>query len=234
MLITYLDDSGTISNRNERHYILAGVCIFERQVFHLEKAMNAVAQGTGLVESPGYLELHGADMYARRKAWRKFRTREEACEVICSALRAAHKAKDWRLFGVVVDKQRCPKHENPAEYAFEQICNSVDMYHRYREDRGDRHSGLMIMNESTRAQRLQALITQFRHNGHRWGDLRHFIEVPFFVASKTTRLVQYADLVCYALWRKYEHDDARFFDIIADSFATESDIQPGLVHYPPA
>ena len=233
MFITYLDDAGTIGDHGERHYVMAGICIFERQIFYLDEALDGVVRDTGLVESPKDLELHGAEMYVRRKVWRKFRTREESCRVIVNALHAARKAKDWRLFGVVVDKKRCPENENPAEYAFEQICSRVDLYLRRRERKGDRHSGLLVLDNSAREPRLQALATQFRHAGHRWGNLRHFVEVPLFVDSKATRLVQYADLVCYALWRKYEWDDPRFFDAVSDKFDSEDGVRHGLFYYPP-
>lgn len=232
MLITYLDDAGAVGNSKERHYILAGVCIFERQVFYLDEALDHVVRDTGFVENPKDLELHGNAIHARRGIWRKFRTRAEARRVILNALHAARKAVDWRLFGVIVDKTRCA--ENPAEYAFEQICSRVDLFLRRREEKNDRHSGLLILDNSTRESRLQELAIQFRYVGHRWGkNLRHFVDAPLFADSKATRLVQYADLVCYALWRKYEKNDPEFFDAISDKFDKENGVRHGLVYYPP-
>lgn len=235
MLITYLDDAGTVGNSNERHYILAGISIFERQVFYLDEALDEVVRETGLVENPKDLELHGNAIHARRGIWRKFRTRKEARDVILRALYAArNKAMDWRLFGVIVDKKRCSAMEDPAEYAFEQICSRFDYYLRRREQKKDRHGGLLVLDESVRETRLQELATQFRHDGHRWGkNLRHFVDVPLFVNSKATRLVQFADLVCYALWRKYECDDPEFFDAISDKFDSDKGVQHGLLYHPP-
>ena len=237
MFITYLDDAGNIGNPEERHYILAGVCIFERQVFYLDEALDRVVQETGFAEISKNLELHGSFIHARRSVWRKFRTREEARALIVKALHAARKAMDWRLFGVVVDKHRCS--EDPAEYAFEQICSRFDYYLRRRErtldqfGKRDRHGGLLVMDESVRKTRLQELAARFRHDGHRWGkNLRHLVDVPLFADSKATRLVQYADLVCYALWCKHEKNDPEFFNAIADKFDAEGGVQHGLVYHP--
>ena len=232
MFITYLDDAGAIGNSDERHYILAGVCIFERQVFYLDEALDDVVKQTELVETPRDLELHGNVIHARKGIWRKFRARTDARNVILSALHAARRAKDWRLFGVVVDKTRCA--ENPVEYAFEQICSRFDYFLNRREQQRDRHGGLLVLDKSTRETRLQQMAIQFRQTGHRWGNLRHFVDVPLFVDSKATRLVQYADLVCYALWRKYEKNDPEFFNAISDKFDSEGGKQHGLVYHPPA
>lgn len=234
MLITYLDDAGNIGNSDERHYILAGISIFERQVIYLDEALDSVVRETKFAENPKDVELHGNAIHARRGIWRKFRTREEARAIILRALQAADSAMDWRLFGVVVDKRRLSISEDPAEYAFEQLCSRFDYYLIRRENRKDRHSGLLVLDQSVRETRLQELALQFRRDGHRWGkSLRHLVDVPLFVDSKATRLVQYADLVCYALWRKYEHNDSEFFEVISDKFDSENDVQHGLLYHPP-
>lgn len=52
-----------------------------------------------------------------------------------------------------------------------------------------------------------------------------------FVDSRATRLIQYADLVAYAMWRKFEKNDAEFFDTIAADFDSEGGVVHGLHHY---
>jgi hypothetical protein len=51
-----------------------------------------------------------------------------------------------------------------------------------------------------------------------------------FVDSKATRSIQYADLVAYALYRRFEKTDPEFFDVIADTFDREGGIVHGLWH----
>ena len=38
-----------------------------------------------------------------------------------------------------------------------------------------------------------------------------YAEVPVFLDSKASRLIQLADLVAYALFRHHEHNDNRFY-----------------------
>jgi hypothetical protein len=92
---------------------------------------------------------------------------------------------------------------------------------------------LVIMDEMHQEQPLQALARHFRLTGTRWGMLRNMAEVPLFVDSKASRLVQLADLVAYAIWRRYEHRDGRFFDPIVPFFDTEGGVIHGLVHSKP-
>lgn len=78
---------------------------------------------------------------------------------------------------------------------------------------------------------LQALARHFRVNGTRWGHFRNLAEVPLFVDSKASRLVQLADLVAYATWRKYELGDGRFFDPLIPMFDADGGVIHGLFHY---
>lgn len=70
-------------------------------------------------------------------------------------------------------------------------------------------------------------------NGTRWGDLRNMAEVPLFVDSRASRIVQLADLVAWAVWRRYEHQDTRYFDRVIPKFDSEANVTHGLVHYRP-
>ena len=63
------------------------------------------------------------------------------------------------------------------------------------------------------------------------GVVRNLADVPLFVDSRATRCIQYADLVAYAMWRKFEKGDGEFFDVIADSFDSEGGVVHGLHHF---
>jgi hypothetical protein len=87
-----------------------------------------------------------------------------------------------------------------------------------------------VMDESRHERPLQALARHFRVNGGRWGRFRNLAEVPLFVDSKASRLIQLADLVAYATWRRYEHSDGRFFDALIPRFDSDGGVIHGLVH----
>ncbi len=61
--------------------------------------------------------------------------------------------------------------------------------------------------------------------------MHNLVDVPFFVDSRAARLIQYADLVSYALWRKFEPGDDEFFDAISNFFDREGSIVHGLHHF---
>lgn len=225
----YLDDAGSVGNPAEKHFILAGICLFERQIHWLQDELDRVARTT-THHSPETLELHGNQILAGRNWWRSV-PKDERRRVIRHGLAAARALKgDWCLFGVVIDKQeRAP--EDPIEYAFEQLCNRFDRYLMRKHRQGNSQKGIIVLDKSTRETRLQSLATEFKTTGHRWGTTKNIADVPFFVDSRATRLIQYADLVSYALWQKFEKGDGEFFDVISDSFDAEGGVVHGLHHF---
>ena len=79
--------------------------------------------------------------------------------------------------------------------------------------------------------RLQTLASEFKDIGHTWGLTRNLADVPLFVDSSATRIIQYADLVAYAMWRKFEKGDNEFFEVIAGAFDREGGVVHGLHHF---
>ncbi len=237
MHLLYVDDSGSVGNANETHFILGGVAIFERGIYHVIKALDDVVAGFGLGGNPHDLELHGNEMYNGRSApWSSLK-RPDREQMIRAALNVVAGQKSAvRLFGVAVNKAHIAPRD-PVEYAFEEICNRFNLFLRRSNNResksGESQRGLVIMDETHHEQPLQALARHFRVNGTRWGALRNMAEVPLFVDSRASRAVQLADLVAYALWRKYEIQDGRFFDALTPFFDSEGGVIHGLVHARP-
>ncbi|MBV8088770.1 MAG: DUF3800 domain-containing protein, partial [Alphaproteobacteria bacterium] len=58
--------------------------------------------------------------------------------------------------------------------------------------------------------------------------VRNLAEVPLFTDSRSSRLVQLADHVAFAMFRSYEHSDHQYFDIIRHRFDQEGSIVHGL------
>ena len=233
MHLLYLDDAGSVGNRNERHFVIAGVAMFERQAhwlqLELERLAETWADRLGC-PGPDRLEFHGNPIRKGDGWWRKL-DRSERRRVITETLRAVQSLRgEWELFGVVVDKQALSP-DDPIEYAFEQICSRFDQFLARLYRRGNSQRGIIILDKSSQETRLQSLATEFRTLGHRWGVTRNLVDVPLFVDSRATRLIQYADLVSYALWRKFEHNDPEFFAAISRFFDQEGGTVHGLHHY---
>ena len=231
MYLLYLDDAGDVKNPRDRYFILAGIAIFERQVEHLQDALDRLASHVREQE-PDALEFHGNAIMSGRGWWRSIRSRDDRETIILDGLEAARSLvpRQWRLFGVSVDKGAVAP-QDPIEYAFTQICDRFDKFLRRLYRQGFRQKGLIVLDKSAQETRLQSLASEFRAFGHQYGNVINLVDVPFFVDSKATRCIQYADLVAYSMWRKYEQGDGRYFNAIARWFDSEGGIVHGLHHY---
>ena len=119
------------------------------------------------------------------------------------------------------------------EYAFEQLLNRFDRFLVRLHRANDTQRGVVILDKSSYETSLQRLARDFRLDGHRWGQLHNIGETPLFVDSRATRMIQYADLIAYALRQYYEHGVSVHIDRIARLFDSEGGVIHGLVHYTP-
>ena len=230
MYLLYLDGSGAVKNPNERHFVLAGIAVFERQIYHLISETDKFVSSLNLGDVHD-VELHGSVMANGNKIpWKRMRRRERlnTIERSLGLLRDSH----WgvRAFAVAVDKH-VESPNDPVEYAFEEICNRFNLFlSRVWSRESNQQRGLVVMDKSHYEEALQGLARRFREEGTRWGTLRNLAEVPLFVDSAASRLIQIADLLAWAVWRRYEHSDTRYFDQIVGRFDKEGKVIHGLVH----
>lgn len=230
MFLLYLDDAGSVTSKADKHYVLAGICVFERQVHFLSEALSALA-GRLYPPDPDALEFHGSHMLPGKGFWRSIPDSGRRRATLIEALDAPSVLRGhWALFGVVVEKAALAG-EDPIEFAFEHIVARFDTFlKREHHQRKNTHRGLIILDKSTRETRLQSLSRDLKKRGHRWGSLANLADVPMFVDSIATRAVQFADLVAYALWRKFEHSDPEFYNRIERFFDREGAVVHGLMH----
>ena len=64
--------------------------------------------------------------------------------------------------------------------------------------------------------------------GHSWGILRNLSEVPLFIDSKASRLIQMADIIAYSAFQYYERGDDQYYKIFKSRIDTENGIMHGL------
>ena len=229
LYLLHLDGSGSVKNPNERYFVLAGVSVFERQIFHLIKKSDEFVADLNLGD-PHDIELHGSVMANGSKApWKGMarRVRLDAIESSLQLLTDAHKSVE--AFAVVVDKQAISP-ADPVEYAFEEICNRFNLFLSRLWRQNDQQRGLVVMDKSHYEDVLQRLARRFRETGTKWGTLQNLAEVPLFVDSSASRLIQIADLLAWAVWRRYEHHDTRYFDLVTPRFDSRGGVIHGLVH----
>jgi hypothetical protein len=230
--ILYIDDSGTVADPNEGYFVLGAVSVFERGLFHQIKSADDCVSSFKIGDAHD-IELHASAMYnGRDSIWRTIRDRPTRERMIHAALQTLQGHASVRLFAVVIDKQAVSPRD-PVVMAFEEICNRFNLFLARMNDRRaeENQRGLIVMDESKHEKPLQMLARKFRIDGARWGHFRNLAEVPLFVDSRASRMIQLADLVAWATFRKYEHKDGRFFDPVIRLFDADGGVVHGLVHH---
>ncbi len=229
MHLLYADESGSIGDPTQRFFVLAGVSVFERSAHWIETDLNKIASRFA-PSDPHSLELHGSPMLKGVRQWRRF-PREHRMKAIKDALSEGvvklH-PREARLFAVVLEKNRFAG-QDIAQVAFEQLSSRFDQFlGRLYRDHKDRQRGLILFDKSSVEARIQTLAREFKYTGHSFGVTRNFAEVPVFLDSQASRLIQLADLVCYSIYRAFEHDDDSLFEVIRHCFDAEGGVQHGL------
>ncbi|RRA50529.1 DUF3800 domain-containing protein [Acidipila sp. EB88] len=228
MHLLYVDESGAIGNPTEKFFILAGVSVFERNTHWIERDLNEIAARFNK-EEPYTVELHGSPMRSGKGFW-KHQPRDVREQAIIDALSVGIRDRQHRprLIGAVLQKENHTGKEM-SEVAFEQLSSRFDMYlTRLHLKQQDTHRGLMIFDECSTEKRIQTLAREFKHSGHTYGKIRNFAEVPVFLDSRASRLIQLADLVAYAMYRHFEHGDSKYYDVIYPCFDHDGGVAHGL------
>lgn len=229
MYLLYLDHAGAIEDPAQKHFVLAGVSVFERQTYWISQELDSIAARFNPAD-PAFIELHGSPMHGGRGEWRLFPVKDRVRAISDSLAVFTKSHVTNTLFGVSVKK---PKDDPGAavSIAFEQICSMFDKHllQLYRQKNTQR--GIIIFDKATYETEIQTLAIDFRSVGHTGGVVTNLSEVPLFLDSKASRLVQLADLVAYSLYRFHEAHDSRFIDIIQGRFDGPRGAK-NLVHIP--
>jgi len=167
-------------------------------------------------------------MRGGRGFWRSIKPNARTAAVIDALKVAIESQTGIRVFGVVIKKSSVPG-QDPLEMAFEQLSNRFDLFlKREYAQKQVAERGLILFDKNSAEQRIQTLARDFKYSGHSWGKTKNYAEVPVFLDSKASRLIQLADLVAWALFRKFERNDPTFFDLIKGRIDSEGGVQHGL------
>lgn len=225
--LLYLDESGHPDDPNSGFFVLAGFAVFERQTHWLERQLDAIVDRFPACEGNA-IELHGSEMYGGKNAWRGIapEARSQAVVDILSLL--SDRRLNLRIFASVIEKSRMASHVI-LRRSFENVAAAFDAYLQSLYRRRDPQRGLIIVDKSNYEQQLQELSHAFKHNGHQTGKLRNLAEVPLFLDSKASKLIQMADIVAYWIFRHFQSGDARGFDIMRRCGVDNGCLPRGLI-----
>ena len=215
MYLLYADESGSIDDPNSDTFVLAGVCIFERQTHWVDGKLTEIAARFS-PNAPNEIELHAGPIRTGRDGWERFNAEDRVQAVVDSLQLLANTQSRLKVFACVLQKSLySPSDIIPL--AFEKLATCFDDYLAacYRKSKGKNpQRGIVIFDKSIVEQNVQLLSHTFKHDGHERGKLRNFAEVPLFLDSKASRLIQLSDMVAYWLYRYYQSHDSRGFDLI--------------------
>lgn len=227
MHLLYLDESGHADDPKTKFFVLAGFSVFERTGHWLDSRLTPIAQRFDAAH-PENIELHGSPMRAGRGYWHKVprKEREQAITDVLSFLGAQH--LQLKVFASVIEKSLLPADQILTK-SFENVACQFDqylanIYHARRQPQ----RGLVIFDKTSYEYKLQALSHVFKHKGHSTGKLRNFAEVPLFLDSKASRLIQMADMIAYSVFRHFESGDSRNYGQVEPHFYRYKGVNCGM------
>lgn len=228
MHLLYLDESGHPQDPSTQFFVLAGFAVFERSTHWLESKINPIA-ARFRPRDPSTIEFHGSPMHSAKDEWAGIAPTDRVQALVDVLSLLSNRQLQLRVFASVIEKSTMPE-DQILERSFEAVAHQFD---QYLADmwvrRGDAQRGLVICDKASYEQKLQALSSLFKHQGHALGRLRNFAEVPLFLDSKASRLIQMADLVAYWIFRYYQSKDDRGFRLIEPSILRRANQRVGLV-----
>lgn len=206
---------------------MGGVAVPEQSIGWLSNEIEVLA-GKHDPINPRGVEFHASEIFSRRSGiWKSLASKDDSIKTIKSVLGCLDDAKPGiAVFASAVHKSSFPK-EDPVEKAFEDVSSRFNRFlERRRDESGAKNSqrGLIVLDKTTYEQSLQSLARNIRHTGNRWGgQLRQICEVPMFVDSSASRIIQLADHVAYAVFRRYNALDATYFACIESRLDQDPD-----------
>lgn len=232
MYILYLDDSGSATNLREEYFVLGGVAVPEQSVRWLSNQLENLALSLD-PDNAHKVEFHAAEIFSRRtNIWKKLQDKDGSVRTIQSVLRCLDNANsNIVLFASAVHKPSFPK-VDPVVKAFEDISSRYNKFLERQEGNNSPNRGMIVLDKSTYEHSIQTLARGFRRDGNRWGSqLRQICEVPLFIDSTASRIIQLADHIAYSVFRRYNAKDLAYYDLIESRFDQGADGRIyGLAH----
>lgn len=231
MYIFYLDDAGSARNPQEQNLVLGGISVYERHTYWFTQQLDNLAAKIDS-SNPKDVEFHASEIFAgRRPPWDRFHKKDERTQIIKDVLTVVRNSYERnKAFACVIHKASYPRRD-PMEMAFEDLCSRFNLHiGRLYAATKEQNKGIIVIDESSYETSLQKMASDFRSLGTRWGAIRDLAEVPLFANSKASRLIQIADHIAYAAFRRYEKGDTSFLDIILPKFDSQGGVLHGLVH----
>jgi len=165
MYLLYLDDSGNPDDAADKHFVLGGCALFERQTYYLRNNLEGIQQIYFPNEQP--VPLHASKIRSGTGFWRTLSedTRKGVIEDIGNAiLNTRHPG--LVLFATVVRKDAACHGTDAVRLATEDLCKRFDIFlMRRANEHDDRQRGLLVFSQGKYDQRSKLWVKEFRSLG---------------------------------------------------------------------
>ena len=232
MYLLYLDESGS---PNHKHFVVGGLLVHEQDVRRIATAVDDFESAIPNEMRP--IEFHASEMRTGRGRWRNISeaVRVDLIDHVADLLiRGPHSAvRPPVLFATAFHRRSFP-HADPIERSYEEFFARANGFLGRIANAGDRHRCIAISDNTSVDKRLQPLMRAWQRGGATTaaniGRLESYAEVPLFVDSKQSRLIQLADFVAHWVFRAYESGDTTMLDRLLENFDASDGRRHGLVH----
>lgn len=233
MYLLYVDESGQASGAHgsSTYFVLAGLAVHEEDCYPLARS---VAQVQARIVGPANagLELHASRIWSGRNEWSKVSQtdRHRLLDAVFQHLGSWHapSGRPPRFFAAAFHKPSF-KGRSVLELAHEEVLKRFDTFISRLHVSGESHRSLVIADNSSYEPLIQRLAPEWKR-GARLGPLHSLIEVPLYVDSQASYLVQVADFAAWATWNYYERRHTRFMQHLNARFDSDGGIQHGVAH----
>lgn len=232
MYLFYLDESGLPKGRSTEYFVVAGLALHEDDCWPFARSLDNLQRR--LLGAPDdTLELHASRIWTGRSEWSHVsRTaRHNLIDKTFQHLKTwtAPSGRSPRYFAVAVHKHSFPG-QSSLELAHEQLLARMDAFLTREHLAGNSHRSLVIADKSGYEQLMQGLVASWKVGGGSLGRLHGLIEVPLYVDSKASRLIQAVDFVAWAVYSYYENLHVEWIQKLHERFDSDSGVQHGLTH----
>jgi len=161
MYLLYVDESG---QHGGRHFILAGVAVFERQTYWLANTLDQI-QLRFLPSMKESIEYHASIIRVGQEApWNTLKVdeRRKLLDTVYDTIVEGQVV----LFATVIEREWLKEGTDEYSFAFESLVNRFDRFLRWKyKEEGEAQRGLIIIAESQYHQRIETLAAKIRQTG---------------------------------------------------------------------
>lgn len=229
MYLLYLDESGNPDDASDRHFVLAGLAVFERRTYWMQQEAELI-KARHFPNAPP-LDFHAQPIKSGKGFWRRVMpdVRTTVLSELSHIISGSPQA-ECVLFAAAVEKNDHVHGEEAIRLALEQVCKRFDTLLARKAKRGNPQRGLIVLAQSHYEQRAKSWVNQFRSLGTQWGVLNNLSDIPFSAPARESRMLQLADYVAHSVFLLYERRDSSLIKSIMGRFDVTGGVYHGLAH----